>query len=138
MYEELIGKTLPYVLKKIENDTIKICTEHGTNFWYVGSKDAFMSKMSLFTKKLKERFRKTYEVKEFVPLSQRIVVDIFDAAPCVDNSTVIYITGNETGNMWFVGEKPDMENGNNLLLPQVHISESFLMKRKRGRYARTL
>lgn len=138
MYEELIGKTLPYVLKKIENDTIKICTEHGTNFWYVGSKDVFMSKMSLFTKKLKERFRNTYEVKEFVPLSQRIVVDIFDAAPCVDNSTVIYITGNETGNMWFVGEKPDMENGNNLLLPQVHISESFLRKRKRGRYARTM
>lgn len=136
MYEELIGKTLPYVLKKIENDTIKICTEYGTNFWYIGNKDAFKAKMPQLTKKLSERFKETYEVKEFVPLSKRTVLEVFDASPSVDESTVIYITGNEVGNMWFVGEKPDMENGNNLLLPQVHISESFLKKRKRGRHGK--
>jgi len=138
MYEELIGKTLPYVLKKIENDTIKICTEYGTNFWYIGNKDAFKAKMPQLTKKLSERFKETYEVEKFIPLSKRVVLEVFDAQPCVDDSTVIYIEGNETGNMWYVGEKPDMENGNNILLPQVKLSSSFLKRRKRGRYARSM
>lgn len=136
MYEELIGKPLSYAIKHIDNDIIKICTEHGTNFWYVGSKKMFKIRMAQLTKKLEERFSKSYEVKVFVPLSKRIVLDVFDAAKVVDDSTVICIEGNETGNMWFVGEKPECENGDNLLIPQIRLSDSFLKKRKRGRHGK--
>ena len=136
MYEELIGKPLSYAIKHIDNDIIKICTEYGTNFWYIGSKDAFKAKMPQLTKKLSERFKETYEVEKFIPLSKRVVLEVFDAQPCVDDSTVIYIEGNETGNMWFVGEKPECENGDNLLIPQIQLSDSFLKKRKRGRHGK--
>lgn len=136
MYEGLTGKTLSYAVNHIENDEIKICTEYGSNFWYVGKKAIFKAKMPLLTKKLAERFKKTYEVKEFVPLSKRTVLEVFDASPGIDESTVIYITGNEVGNMWFVGEKPEMENGNNILNPPIKLSDGFLSKRKRGKYAR--
>ena len=114
-YKSLAGMNLIEGLKKIENDTIKICCDNGSSFWYVGDRETFIENVDKLSMALKVKYYKTHRKREFVELKDRTISDVFDAHCFVDDSTVIYINGDEIGDMWFVGEFPDSENGAKLL-----------------------
>lgn len=115
-YSELIGMYTEDAIKQIDNDTIKVCCENGSAFWFVGNKDIFLKNIDELSAALENKQdMEIYRKYGFVPLKERKVVDCFKANKVVDKSVVIYLEGNDNGQMWFVGDKPNYENGRNLL-----------------------
>lgn len=115
MYEDMIGQNMIKVLKKLDKKNIKICSDGGCTFWYAGDREFFLKNIEKLSIGLFFSRSDTKTDNLFIPLKYRRILDIFEANPIVDDSVVIYTKGNENGYVWYLGEKPEEENGRKLL-----------------------
>lgn len=115
MYEDMIGQNMIKVLKKLDKKNIKICSDGGSTFWYAGDREFFLNNVEKLSIGLFFSRTGSKSDKMFIPIKNRRILDMFDANPIVDDSVVIYTKGDENGNIWYIGEKPNEENGKKLL-----------------------
>ena len=115
MYEDMIGENLVKVLKKLDKKNIKICSDGGCTFWYAGDREFFLKNIDKLSIGLFFTRSDAKLDNMFIPLKHRRILDMFDSSSVVDDSVVIYTKGDENGFVWFIGEKPEEENGSKLL-----------------------
>lgn len=118
-------------LERVERINVKIGAKNGSSFFYVGRKDVLMEKMDDISDglKLSHIARGSKEV-EFVPLPKREVIDFFDSDPLVDETTIIIVEGHEQGKFWWLGEKPEIEDGKDILTKLEKINRTQRKKKK--------
>ena len=82
---------------KITNKPVKIGTQHGSGFIYIGAPENALDRLNMVPR---------YE--DAPRWEDREVTDMYDADPIIEDAMVIIVEGWEKGAMWFAGDTAQM------------------------------